>query len=245
VHSANPRTIVVLISSFPYAINWTSQHVPAIVHLTHNSQELGNAVADVLFGKFNPAGRLVHTWPKSLDQLPPMMDYDIRHGRTYMYFRGTPLYPFGYGLSYTTFAYSALHASARELTADGLLSVDVEIRNIGARDGEEVVQLYVEYPDSKVARPQRALKAFQRIEVATGMSRTVRLTVPARELAYWDMSSNGFVVEPGTVRLLVGSSSSDIRLTSTVRVLGESRKKDNVTDNHALHTENASTALAR
>jgi beta-glucosidase len=95
VFAANPCTIVVLLSSFPYAINWTQEHVPAIVHLTQSSEELGNALAAVLFGDYNPAGRLVQTWPKSLEQLPPMMDYDIRHGRTYLYCRGEPLYPFG------------------------------------------------------------------------------------------------------------------------------------------------------
>src|ERR1035437_5711902 len=90
VSAANPKTVVVLVSSFPYAINWTQAHVPAIVHMTHNSQELGNALADVLFGDYNPAGRLVQTWPKSLGQLPPMLDYDIRKGRTYLYFKGEP-----------------------------------------------------------------------------------------------------------------------------------------------------------
>ena len=103
VYAANPKTVVVLVSSFPYAINWTQQNVPAILHIAHAAQEQGTAIADVLFGDYNPAGRLNQTWPKSLDQLPPMMDYDIRHGRTYMYFKGEPLYPFGYGLSYTTF----------------------------------------------------------------------------------------------------------------------------------------------
>jgi beta-glucosidase len=98
VFAANPRTVVVLRASFPYAINWTQEHVPAIVHTTNSSQEEGNALADVLFGDYNPGGKLVETWPKSLDQLPPMMDYDLRHGRTYMYFKGEPLYPFGFGL---------------------------------------------------------------------------------------------------------------------------------------------------
>ena len=109
---ANPRTIVVLKASFPFAINWAQENVPAIVHMAHNSQEEGNALADVLFGDYNPAGRLVQTWVKSMDDLPPMMDYNIRNGRTYMYFKGQPLYPFGYGLSYTTFAYSNLRASS-------------------------------------------------------------------------------------------------------------------------------------
>src|SRR6185312_9122549 len=108
VFAANPKTIVVLKSSFPYAINWTQENVPAILHMALNSQEEGRALASVLFGDYDPAGRLVQTWPRSLDQLPPMMNYNIRHGRTYMYFKDEPLYPFGYGLSYTTFAYRDL-----------------------------------------------------------------------------------------------------------------------------------------
>jgi beta-glucosidase len=217
VHAANPRTVAVLISSFPYAINWMSRNVPAIVHLTHNSQELGNALADVLFGKFNPAGRLVHTWPRSLEQLPPMMDYDIRHGRTYMYFKGAPLYPFGYGLSYTTFAYSALRTSVSANAID----VDVTVRNTGARDGEEVVQLYVQHVNSKVARPERALKAFQRVAIPATRSKVVRLRVDVRDLAYWDEATHRFVVEPDTIRLLVAGSSADTKLTGTVKVLNQ------------------------
>ena len=101
VYQANPNTILVLVSSFPFAINWSDENLPAILHITHNSQEMGNGLADVIFGKVNPAGRLVQTWPKSITQLPPIMDYNIRNGRTYMYFKDTPLYPFGYGLSYS------------------------------------------------------------------------------------------------------------------------------------------------
>ena len=133
VYEANPNTIVVLISSFPYAINWTQQNVPAIVHLTQNSQELGNALGDVIFGDYNPAGRLVQTWPKSLDQLPPMMDYNIRNGRTYMYFKGEPLYPFGYGLSYTSFSYSGLKLSASSIKPNGVLTVGFDVTNTGKR----------------------------------------------------------------------------------------------------------------
>src|SRR5450432_2186338 len=107
--------------------------------MAHNSQEEGNALADALFGDYNPAGRLVVTWPRSIDDLPPMMDYDIRHGRTYMYFKGEPLYPFGYGLSYTTFDYSNLHSSADALSAADKITVTVDVRNTGSRAGEEVV----------------------------------------------------------------------------------------------------------
>src|SRR5678815_2475235 len=138
VYAANPKTIVVLKSSFPYAINWTQDNVSAILHMALNSQEEGRALASVLFGDYNPAGRLVQTWPRSLEQLPPMMDYDIRHGRTYMYFRDKPLYPFGYGLSYTTFAYRDLKVNRNGETID----VSVALKNTGRRVGDEVVQLY-------------------------------------------------------------------------------------------------------
>ena len=131
VFQANPNTVVVLISSFPYSINWTQKNVPAILHMTHSSEETGNALADVLFGDYNPGGRLVETWPRSMDQLPPMMDYNIRNGHTYMYFKGDPLYPFGYGLSYTTFAYSKLNLSSKELKANGEISVLLTVKKYG------------------------------------------------------------------------------------------------------------------
>jgi beta-glucosidase len=140
VLDANPKTVVVLVSSFPYAVKWTRDHVPAVLHMTHAGQESGNALADVLFGDVNPAGRLVQTWPESLDQLPPMMDYDIRHGRTYMYFRGEPVFPFGHGLSYTSFSYADLSVSDSVMTEGDSVFVRVKIRNTGRRAGEEVVQ---------------------------------------------------------------------------------------------------------
>ncbi len=121
VYAVNPKTVVVLISSFPFAINWSQEHVPAILHMTHASQDEGTALAKVLFGEYNPGGHLATTWPKSLEQLPPMMDYNIRHGRTYMYFKGEPLYPFGYGLSYTNFRLSNLKTSTTKLAANGTL----------------------------------------------------------------------------------------------------------------------------
>jgi beta-glucosidase len=218
VWEANPKTIVVLVSSFPYAITWAQDHVPAIVQSVHNSQELGHALADVLFGDYNPAGRLVQTWPRSLEQLPPMMDYDIRHGRTYAYFQGEPLYPFGYGLSYTQFAYSHLRTSAGILAGDGTLTVSVDITNTGKRAGEEVVQLYIRHLASHVARPKRELQGFQRIAIAPGETQTVTMTLAASQLAYWDTPRHRFVVEAGTLQLLVGRSSADIALEKTIAV---------------------------
>jgi len=192
--------------------------VPAIVHLTHGSQELGNALADVLFGAYNPAGRLVQTWPRSLDQLPPMMDYDIRHGRTHLYFEGEPLYPFGFGLSYTTFRYLALRTSTDTMTASGSITIMVEIENDGERAGEEVVQLYVRYQRSSVGRPRKELKGFRRVLVGRGETETVVMSLAAADFAYWDTAGQCFTVESGAIEVMVGRSSAHIELSRTVTI---------------------------
>jgi len=219
VYAANTRTVVVLLASFPYAISWTAEHVPAIVHATHSSQELGNALADVLFGAYDPGGRLVTTWPRSLADLPPMMDYDVRHWRTYQYFKGKPLYPFGYGLSYTKFAYSSLAVSAPSLRRDGAVTVAFDLANTGGRDGDEVVQLYVKHLASRVAWPLQELKAFRRVHLAAGARAHVELPLRAADLGYWDQQQKAFAVEPGPLELRVGSSSADIRLTKTIGIV--------------------------
>jgi beta-glucosidase len=218
VLAANPRTVVVLLASFPYAIPWTVAHAPAIVHATHASQELGNGLADVLFGVVDPAGRLVTTWPRALEDLPPMMDYDIRHGRTYEYSRHKALFPFGYGLSYTTFAYSNLSTSAPSLAADASVTVGFDVQNTGDRDGDEVAQLYVRHVGSKVPRPIEELKGFRRVSIAAGGKAHVELTLRARDLGYWDTAKNAFVVEPDTVEIRVGRSSADVELTRSIQV---------------------------
>jgi beta-glucosidase len=218
VYKANPNTIVVLISSFPYAINWINDNVPAILHITQNSQELGSALADAIFGDVNPGGRLVQTWPKSLDQLPPMMDYNIRDGRTYMYFNGTPLYPFGYGLSYTTFKYDSLKTSISRLKKDGVVTVSITVTNTGNREGDEVVQLYAKHLNSKVQRPNKELKGFQRIMLKPNESKTVSIPLDAKNLAYWDVKAHKFVVEKDKVQLMIGSSSADIKQQQIITV---------------------------
>lgn len=214
VFQANPNTVMVLVSSFPFAINWSQENVPAILHITNNSQELGNGLADVIFGDVNPAGRTTQTWVKSITDLPPMMDYDIRHGRTYQYFKGNVLYPFGYGLSYTTFDYSELKTSANTLSDSIVVSVNV--RNTGKCNGDEVVQLYVSYPESKVERPVKQLKGFKRVFIPSGGTKTVEILLKAEDLAYWNIEKHAFVVEPGKVKLMVGSSSADVRATKTI-----------------------------
>ncbi len=218
VYAANPKTVVVLISSFPYAINWTQKHVPTIVHMTQSSEELGKALASVLFGDYDPAGRLVQTWPRSLKQLPPMMDFNIRDGRTYMYFKGKPLYPFGYGLSYTTFKYSNLKTSSPVLARSGSLTVSVNVKNTGQRVGDEVVQMYVKHLHSKVPRPLKQLRGFRRIRLQPGETRTVELPLKAESLAYWDMTQHAWVVEPDEVQISVGGSSASDRLKTGITV---------------------------
>jgi beta-glucosidase len=212
------KVVVVLISSFPLAINWTQEHVPAILHMAHSSQDEGTALASVLFGDYNPGGHLAETWPKSLDQLPPMMDYNIRHGKTYMYFKGEPLYPFGFGLSYTTFKYANLRTSTPQVAKSGEVTVSVDVTNTGSRAGDAVVQLYVKHLASKVERPEKQLKGFKRVTVAPGETKTVEIPLKASQLAYWDEKTKDFRVETEPVRLMAGGSSADLPASATLKV---------------------------
>src|SRR6185312_13778052 len=219
VFAANPRTVLVMNTSFPYTINWSQQHIPAILEMTHNSQEEGTALAAALFGDYNPGGRLTQTWVASMDQLPPMMDYDIRHGRTYMYLKGKPLYAFGYGLSYTTFRYKNLRLSSPHISGKGEVTVSVDVTNTGDRAGDEVVQMYVQHLGSKVERPQRELEGFQRVSLSPKETKTVQMPLRASQLAYWDVAQHSFRVEPEPVKILIGSSSDDIKLHDALRVI--------------------------
>ena len=217
VAQTNPNTIGVLISSFPYAINRANQTVPALLHLTQCSQELGHAVSDVIFGHYNPAGRLTQTWVKNITDLPHMMDYDITHGRTYMYFKEKPLYPFGYGLSYTRFDYSGTTLNDRVIERGDTLRVCFNLKNSGDMDGDEVVQLYVSARKHTDKDPIKQLKAFQRISLRKGETKKVELTVPYTELQVWDEKQNRFILPNKEMTLEIGASSSDIRLRTTFR----------------------------
>ena len=214
LYRANPNTVLVLVSSFPYTINWSNSHLPAILHITHCSQEQGHAIADALFGKVNPAGRTTQTWVRDILDLPPMMDYDIRHGRTYMYHKGNVLYPFGYGLSYTTFQYGQARILRQDKKA---IEVSVPVTNTGSHDGDEVVQLYVAYPDSKVEHPQKQLKAFERVHIRKGETKEVVLSIQRSDLTYWDPARHAFVPEKGCLHFMIGASSADIRTVIDAR----------------------------
>ena len=218
VVAVNPRTVTVLVSSFPYAIDWIAKNSPAILHMAHNSEVEGTAVAEALFGDIDPGGRLVTTWPSALAQVPQMMDYNIRDGRTYMYFKGTPLFPFGFGLSYTSFHYSNLQTSAGEVAAGHDFSVRVDVKNTGTRAGDEVVQMYVSHLKSKVIRPAKELKGFERVTLQPGESKTVQFPLATEALAYWDDSHARWTVEKDQIRVMVGGSSDDDKATKMLSV---------------------------
>jgi beta-glucosidase len=167
----------------------------------------------------NPAGRLPHTVYASEEQVPPVTEYDITKGFTYMYVNGEPLFPFGHGLSYTTFKYRDLMLSADKVKSDGTANMSVNIENSGGRAGDEVVQLYVHQNKSNVKRPAKELRGFQRVNLQPGEKKTVTFSLPASKLAFWDEKTHGFLVEPGAFDVMVGASSSDIRLTGQIEVI--------------------------
>jgi beta-glucosidase len=218
VFAVNPHTVEVLRSSFPYAIVWSQQNLPAIVHMTHNSQEEGHGMADVLFGDASPAGRLNQTWPTGDDQLLPIMDYNLLHGRTYLYSKQKPLYAFGFGLSYTTFAYDNVKLSSSHVNADGTVQVAVKVKNTGRRGSDEVVQMYVQHMGSKVDRPLLELKGFKRVHIAAGASEIVTLDLKPRDLAYWDAAAHEWRVEKEQVRVFAGGSSDNLPVQATLDV---------------------------
>ncbi len=218
VYQANPKTIVTLISSFPYSINWTQEHVPAILHMAQNSQEMGNGLADVLFGDYNPAGRLTQTWVKNITDLPPLMDYNIRNGRTYMYFEGDPLYAFGHGLSYTNFDYKNLQIDKETLRKGRTANISLEITNTDKRDGDEVVQLYIKHLNSSVKRPIKELKGFQRIHIKAGETKTVQIALQAKDLDYWNEEKQEFQLENDQIKIQIGRASDNIVLTKKLNI---------------------------
>ena len=212
-------TVLVLLNGSALSVNWAQERVPAILEAWYPGQAGGTAIADVLFGDYNPGGRLPVTFYRSANDLPPFDDYRMA-GRTYRFFEGSPLYAFGFGLSYTTFAYDRLRTSSNTLRRDDTITVSVEVANTGTRAGDEVVQLYVRHLGSAVARPKQDLRGFQRITLQPGERRTVRFRLPASSLAYWNSATHHWAVESERVALDVGASSANIRATTTIGVRG-------------------------
>jgi len=214
----NPKIAVVMINGSAVTINWIKDTLPAIVEAWYPGEQGGNAIADVLFGDYNPAGRLPLTFYNSIDDLPPFDDYEISHGRTYMYLDRKPLFPFGYGLSYTTFDYSNLKLSDNKAAKDGFFEVSLDVKNSGQKDGDEVVQLYVSSLGSIGDVPKKQLKGFKRISLKKGESRKVSFRISVSDLSFWNEKAGKFEVESGDYAIQLGASSADIRLKDEISV---------------------------
>ncbi|MDU1890337.1 MAG: glycoside hydrolase family 3 C-terminal domain-containing protein [Dysgonomonas sp.] len=208
IYKVNPNITLVLVAGSSLAINWMDDNIPAIVNAWYPGEQGGRAVAEVLFGDYNPAGRLPLTYYNSLDELPPFDDYDITKGRTYQYFKGKPLYPFGYGLSYTSFEYSNLLIEEEK----DMINISFSLKNTGDMDGEEVSQVYVKMPDTGNIHPLKELKGFHRKQIKRGKTDTVEIKVRKDMLRYWDESSSSFIMPKGEYEFMVGASSANIRL---------------------------------
>jgi beta-glucosidase len=223
VLAANPHTVVVELSGGPLTVPWIAQNAPALLQAWWPGEEGGHAIADVLFGSVNPAGRLPHTVYAAESQVPPQDEYDISKGFTYMYVKGAPLFPFGYGLSYTQFAYSNLKVSPRQIAGDGMVTVSVDVKNTGSRPGDEVVQLYIHDTPTGTPPPAERLRGFQRVTLAPGETKTVTMQVPGEKLAYWDDAAHAYIAQPGRYDVWVGASSADIRARDQFTVAGAAK----------------------
>ncbi|MDG9727803.1 glycoside hydrolase family 3 C-terminal domain-containing protein [Streptomyces sp. DH41] len=214
--AANPATVLSLVSAYPYAVD--AEALPAVLWTAHGGQAAGTALARVLAGDVSPAGRLPQTWYADDADLPDLLDYDVIGSRqTYLYFEGTPLFPFGHGLSYTSFAYADLVVRA----GDGKVSVSFTVTNTGSVTADEVAQLYVRAENPSVPRPRRELLAHRRLTLAPGAAAEVAFELPLSALAFWDVAHDRWRLEPGPYALLVGASSEDVRLSATVALDGE------------------------
>jgi beta-glucosidase len=219
VFEANPNTILILLSGLPLAVNWANEYIPAILEAWYPGQSGGQAVADILLGDINPGGKLPVTFYQSAEQLPPLDDYDVEKGRTYWYFEGEVPYPFGHGLSYTRFDYSNLYAAEDiDLSRNKSLSLQFDLGNIGERDGDEVVQLYIKDVESKYLQPKMKLRRFKRIHLKSDQSETIRFHFQKEDFSFWNPDSKKWIVETGEFEILIGSSSTDIRLVHRIYV---------------------------
>ena len=214
-YKLNPNVVLVLVAGSSMGITWEAENLPAIVDAWYPGESGGTAVAEVLFGDYNPAGRLPLTFYHSVSDLPDFNDYNIKNNHTYMYYTGQPLYAFGYGLSYTKFDYRKLNIAQDEEN----VVVTFDIRNNGKRDGDEVAQVYIQFPEIEgVKTPIKQLKGFKRVNIKKGKTETVSITVPKSELRLWDDNKKEFYTPSGTYNFLVGKSSDNIVLQSAVEI---------------------------
>ena len=218
VKAVGKPTVLVMLNGSAVSINWENDNIPAIVEAWYPGQAAGMAIADVLFGDYNPGGRLPLTFYKDVSDIPDFEDYDM-DGFTYRYFKGKPLYPFGYGLSYSSFEYGEPILSTSELSAtEGTVTLRIDVKNTSARNGEEVVQLYIADKSSEDPRPIKDLRGFARINLNAGESKTVDFELTSRDLAYWNIDAHDYLSTKGEYEIMVGSSSADEDL-KTIKLL--------------------------
>jgi beta-glucosidase len=222
VCAVNPKTVLVLLSGYPFTCKDIAAQVPALLWMAHGIQETGRGLADILGGAFSPAGRLPLTWYEDEKQLPSMMDYDIiSAGSTYQYFPGKVLFPFGYGLSYSSFEYSQLAIDKSAAGENETVNVSFKLKNTGSIEAEEVPQMYVTFSGSMFRRPLKSLKGFTRLSLKPGEEQTVCFALPVRELEIWDSFRGRFCVEAGRCTVMIGASSADIRLSGGFEIRGK------------------------
>ncbi len=219
IYALGKPVVLVLMSGSAIAINWADENIPSILQAWYGGQAGGTAIADVLFGDYNPAGRLPITFYRTIDDLPEFTNYDME-GHTYKYFKGNVLYPFGYGLSYTNFDYSNLQLGSPEYSIQngGEVSVRVDITNSGEVDGDEVVQLYLHYPEGSDPRLVKELKGYQRISIPAGETQTVEFKLNADSFAHWSDDEEALTVQPGEVDVMIGRSSDDVQLVQPLQI---------------------------
>jgi beta-glucosidase len=221
-YAANPKTALVIISGYPFTCADIAKKIPAILWMAPGIQETGNGLADIIGGGYSPAGRLPLTWYEDAAQLPSIMEYDIiSAGTTYQYFAGNVLWPFGHGLSYSSFDYSELTLDKAAAGENDTVTISFKLKNTGSITAEEVPQVYVNFSGSAYKRPLKSLKGFDRISLAAGEEKLVRFSLPVKELAVWDSYNARFCVEAGRCTVLTGASSTDIRLSGGIEINGE------------------------
>jgi beta-glucosidase len=232
VAAINPNTIVVLNCGSPVEMPWLDK-VRGVVQLWYNSQEQGNALADVLFGDVNPSGKLPITFPKRLQDNPSYLNFPGERGKVfygeglfvgYRYYDKkeiAPLFPFGFGLSYTTFEYSNLRLSAEEFKLQDGMRVSMDVKNTGKRAGKEIVQFYIRDVRASLVRPEKELKAFAKVALEPGETKTITIELDQEAFWFYDPSRSGWVTEPGEFEIYVGASAQDIRLTGKIKLLSD------------------------
>ncbi|MEV4560772.1 glycoside hydrolase family 3 C-terminal domain-containing protein, partial [Kitasatospora sp. NPDC049285] len=221
VTAVRPQTALVLMSSYPYAVDWADERLPAVLWTSHGGQEAGAALADVLLGHAEPGGRLPQTWYRGDDPLPHPLDYDIiKAGWTYQYHRSPALYPFGHGLSYAAFEYGDLTLSQPATGQDGTVQAALTVRNTGRRAGSEVLQLYVRALDARYQAPRLRLADFRKVRLEPGESRELVFELPASALAHWDVATGAFTVDPGDYEVIAARSAEHPLAVAPLAVTG-------------------------